>query len=401
MAMKEKRRKTSRQNMNILFYGRIEFENTSTHLVHVQELSNNLSKLGHNLIFSEVVYSISKNGLTFKQQPSWTRFKNLDFRIFLVSLIQILKWKIKPDVIYMRHGILNGGYYLAKLLRIPFVKEVNGIGIDEIQIWRDRNNTLLWIFDKIERFNLPKADKIVVVTAKLKRVLQEDYKIPEDKIVVIQNGANTELFKPMDAIKARKELTLNQNNHHICFVGSLSPHQGLEYLIKCAPVVLKKCPTARFMIVGYGKMEQGLKSLAEQTGVSDKFIFIGAVPYEKVSLYINACDVCVAPFVKARNDKIGLSPLKMYEYMACGKPIAASNISGVGDVLEQNNTGISVEPENPEELAKAIIKLLEAEKLREEMGRNGRAYVVKNHSWKSVAERVAEVCESTIRERKK
>jgi len=238
--MRNRKNKINKQNMNILFYGRFEFENASTHFVHIFELVYNLSKLGHNVILSEIVRSKNKNELSFGLPSSLARLKNLDARIFLLSIIQILKQKTKPDVIYMREGLLNGGYYLAKLLKVPFVKEVNGITIDEIQIWKRRKKFVLKIVDKIVKFNLPRADKIIVVTEKIEQVLRDDYKIPEDKIVVIENGANINLFKPIDTIKARKELNQNQNNNYICFVGSLSPHQGIQYLIKCAPLILKK-----------------------------------------------------------------------------------------------------------------------------------------------------------------
>jgi glycosyltransferase involved in cell wall biosynthesis len=130
--------------------------------------------------------------------------------------------------------------------------------------------------------------------------------------------------------------------------------------------------------------------------VSDEFIFTGIVPYEEVSKYISASDICVVP---KRQLKSGYSPLKLYEYMACGKPVVASRVEGF-TILEQNNAGILVEPENPENIANVIIKLLNDEKLREELGRNGREYVVKNHSWESVAKIVAEVCEDAVRNKK-
>ncbi len=157
------------------------------------------------------------------------------------------------------------------------------------------------------------------------------------------------------------------------------------------------CASDLFRVTSEGQMKEELVELVDKTGVSDKFIFTGTVPYEEVPKYINASDVCVVP---KRPLKSGYSPLKLYEYMACGEPIVASRISGF-EILEQQNAGILVEPENPEELAKAIIKLLKDEKLREEMGKNGREYVVKHHSWESVARKVAEVCESAIREYKK
>jgi glycosyltransferase involved in cell wall biosynthesis len=398
MEMREKKSKTSRRSMNILFYARMEFDGISTHSVHIHELSSNLLKLGHNLKIAEVVYSRKKKGLSFKQGSFWDRLKHLEIRLFLLTLITLLKQKTKPDVIYMRHGgLFCTGYFLAKLFRIPLVTEVNGIVIDEMQVMGHKNNILLWIVDKIERFNLSKANKIVVVTAKLKQVLQEDYKIPADKIVVIQNGANTELFKPMDSKKVKKELKLNQNNCYVCFAGTLSPHQGVEYLIKSAPLVFKKCPATQFMIVGYGKMEQELKNLSEQAGVSDKFIFTGVVPYEKVSQYINACDVCVAPAPRIeRNKKSGGSSLKICEYLACEKPVVTGNIDGDKDLILEANAGYVVYPENTIELANAIIKLLKNKELREKKGKNGRKCVVENHSWEAIAKRAAAVCNEVI-----
>ena len=146
-------------------------------------------------------------------------------------------------------------------------------------------------------------------------------------------------------------------------------------------------------------MKEELIELAEQLDVSDKVIFMGMVPYQRVPLYINASDVCAAPFVKVRNERSGVSPLKLCEYLACRKPVVASKLSGL-EILEQNNTGILVKPENPEALANAIIRLLQNSDCRNQMGENGRRYVVENRSWESVAKRVAEVCEQNLKRHK-
>ncbi len=95
--------------------------------------------------------------------------------------------------------------------------------------------------------------------------------------------------------------------------------------------------------------------------------------------------------------KVGLSPLKIYEYLSCEKPVVSSRISNL-EFIEQQQAGILVEPENPEELAKAVIKLLKDKELRESMGKNGREYVVKNHSWEAIGRKVADVCENLIGE---
>ena len=143
-------------------------------------------------------------------------------------------------------------------------------------------------------------------------------------------------------------------------------------------------------------MKDKLLGITSELGLSDKFTFTGRVPYEQVPLYINAADVCVAPFIKERNSKIGLSALKTYEYLACGKPIVASSIPGVQDLIESSGGGIPVTPEDPEELANAVVRLLSDEEARVEMGKKGRKYVVENHSWDGVAGKILKICEDIV-----
>ena len=162
--------------------------------------------------------------------------------------------------------------------------------------------------------------------------------------------------------------------------------------MKSAPLVLAECPDTQFVIVGDGVMRDELVALVKQTGISDKVIFIGSIPYKRVPLYINASDVCVAPFRGERNERTGLSPLKLCEYLACERPVVTSAISGLG-FIESQLAGILVTPDDFQELANAIIKLLRAPDLRKKMGENGRRYVVEERSWESVARKVAVVCQ--------
>ncbi|MPM98241.1 GDP-mannose-dependent alpha-(1-6)-phosphatidylinositol monomannoside mannosyltransferase [bioreactor metagenome] len=144
-------------------------------------------------------------------------------------------------------------------------------------------------------------------------------------------------------------------------------------------------------------MKNELLSISRDLGIEDRFIFTGVVPYDRVPVYINASDVCAAPFILARNEKIGLSPLKLYEYMACGKPVVAGSISGVADAIEASKGGLSVPPENPEALAEAISNLLDNQDLRAGMGLRGLVYVTENYSWYNVAKQVERVCKSGLK----
>jgi glycosyltransferase involved in cell wall biosynthesis len=224
--------------------------------------------------------------------------------------------------------------------------------------------------------------------------------VPGDKIVVIRNGANTDMFQPMDISVARKKLNLNQSGNYICFVGAFSAWHRIDRLVRSVPLVLQDYPNTRFLIIGDGKMKQDLIILAEQIGVHDKIIFTGRVPYQEVPLYINASDVCVFPSTKNfRNNRTGGSPLKLYEYMACGKPVVVGNVAGVSDDVTDANSGFVVDTANNDEMARAIIKLLSNEQLRKEMGDRGRKAAVEKHSWRKVAEQLAEVFESVIQKK--
>jgi glycosyltransferase involved in cell wall biosynthesis len=163
-------------------------------------------------------------------------------------------------------------------------------------------------------------------------------------------------------------------------------------------MILKRFSNVKFLIIGEGFIEDSLKQLSTQLAVRDKFNFMGHISYKNVPLYINASDICVSPFIKNRNEKIGLSPLKLCEYLACAKPVVSSNISGIRELLADSNGGLLVEPENPKKLANSILKLVENDLLRESMGLSGRSYVLEHRSWLAGARKVALVCSLLLEE---
>ncbi len=387
-----------------IIYGRqLDLFNGSN--VHAIEVFNNLQKLGVDVfLFSKSSENRSFKSSNIIEVPS-THFKFLfsnyiNIFIYQLSLFSYLIYysiKLRPDLFYTRlSGHSISSTIVSSLLRITQVGEVNGLTIDEM-IVQGSSKLNIKIARLIENINFSGCSKLIAVTGGVKKGLMDSYSIPESKIVVINNGANTELFIPMDKEKVKCDLNLDSSLYYICFVGNLIPWQGVEYLIKAAPLILKKYSDTRFLVVGDGVMKKEWMKLAEDLSLLDKFIFTGRIPYEKVPMYINASDICVAPFIKERNSKIGLSALKTYEYLACGKPLVASSIPGVKDLIELSGSGISVEPENPEELAAAVIKLLPNESAKNSMGDKGRRYIVENHSWSSVAKRVLSACNDAIK----
>jgi len=346
----------------------------------------------HNVYFHKLILS--------KKWPFV--FQAISYLFSVIGALMLAK-KYKLDVAYFRSANARIiALLLKRFLNLKYICEVHGIEYYENEYSENKLNIFMkWILKikaHLQIVSAKKADGVRVVTEELKRCLLS-YGVNGEKIDIIENGVNPAIFKPLDnenAIKElKKELGIGENDKVVMFEGYFYPWQGVEYLIKASRLVLKEKPNTKFLIVGEGEMMHSWKKLASDLEVDNNFIFTGAVPYKDVRKYINVSDICVAPFIKERNLRIGLSPLKIYEYGACGKPIVSSRIPNL-EFIEQNKAGLLVEPEKPEKLAKAIIKLLKDERLRRELGENGRKYVTKNHSWEAVARKVAEVCKSVV-----
>jgi len=387
-------------NIFLVYYG--SFNTKCGSNIHILELLTNFKKYVNLIMFAPGQKNVNHtlSGIKYVPvidnkyliQPSYEFM--LSFYLLYYSI------KNKPDVLYLRQNSFPFfPIILCKVLKIPSVVEVNGLVIDELKVTNSVSFAYR-IFSYLallsEKLNYKYSDRIISVTDGLKDELIKLYSIPENKIFVINNGANTDLFKPMDQESVKAELRLEKSKKYVCFVGHLAAWQGVEFLIYASRIILEKYPNTRFLVVGDGIMKSKLLEITSELGLLDKFIFTGNVPYENVPLYINASDICVAPFVKERNVKIGLSALKTYEYFACGKPIVASSIPGVKDLLELSGGGISVSPENPDELANAVVELILDEKKRNLMGERGRKYVLENHSWERVTRKILDICNDII-----
>ena len=383
--------------MKIYIMDTIELPNCSGGATHKWELARNLSKIGHEV--HVMTYEDTKvEGAVTHKMKAREKYR-FDFLFKLIHLVSILRVIIvcNPDIIYTRNvSFALLGLLIKKIKNAKLVLELNGL----YSIHRKFEKRMfrmgifkrirMAIMDYLEIFTAKKSDAVIAVTQRIKEILIKRG-IDESKVTVIPNGANVNLFRPINNViainKLRNKYGINKNTRVVMFVGQLTYWQGVEYLIQIAPLVLKAVPDTMFFIVGEGELKKDFITLAKKVGVLNKCIFTGKVPYEEVPLYINMADVCVVP---KKVLGFGYSPLKLYEYMACGKPVVATKTAGF-EIVRQYNTGILVNPENPEEFSNAIVKLLLNEKLREQMGARGRKLIVSEYSWESAAKKTIEV----------
>jgi glycosyltransferase involved in cell wall biosynthesis len=148
-------------------------------------------------------------------------------------------------------------------------------------------------------------------------------------------------------------------------------------VIDAAPSVIGQLKSAKFLIVGDGMSRKRYEREIDRLGVRAHFIFTGMVNYREIPLYINLSDICVLPKIRLKS---GYSPIKLYEYMACGKPVIATRVEGL-EVIEEAGAGRLIDPEDGGGLEEALIELLKDRDKRIEMGQRGLKMVRKRFDW--------------------
>ncbi len=290
----------------------------------------------------------------------------------------------RPKLLYQRSKYLSFSSILLSLFRIPYIVEMNGLTHLEQTSTSILMKISLPIHKYLEQLLVRKCAMVISVTSKLVKAIKDEYSIQHDRFSVIPNGADIEHFRPIK--DSREKLQLEMPYTYLCFVGYFAPWQGIENLLRAVQPLIAP-HKLKILLIGNGPIFESIKQLAIEIGIDRNCIFTGAVPYHRVPLFINAADFCVAPFIADRNNRLGLSPLKLYEYMACAKPVVVSDIEGVGDIVKKHRTGVSVEPGNIDSLRKGIVRLIESRNEWERMGSNGRTLVEKEYSWKISAQK--------------
>jgi glycosyltransferase involved in cell wall biosynthesis len=381
--------------MKILY---ITLENLSFHkgsVVHIKEVINGLQKRGHQvgligrawteLENIECFYNIHpKTFFPFKYLVRKEKSYFLSSILLFLSIFKLLR---QYDVIYARdfHTVI-----IALIPRLFFNKklvfEINGIAHEEQNLKSHTilNRFLAFMIQKAEKIATRCSDRIVSVTPQIATYLTQYLHCPREKVKVIGNGVNTKIFHPIGD-KAilwswKKRLGIAKEDTVIAFVGNLAPWQGVNVLIESAFPLLKDNDHLKFLIVGEGSLKDSLLRKVSNSGYEESFIFTGMMQYKDVPMLINLADICVAPFISRRNRTTGVSPIKIFEYMACGKPIITSIIGGL-EFIEKEGVGCLIEPEDVIGLREGLLDLMKNPQKRVNMGNNGLKIAREKFDW--------------------
>jgi glycosyltransferase involved in cell wall biosynthesis len=358
--------------------------------VTVLEIRNSLRKQGHEvLLFCPAIerkqVRPGESGVYFVPTVLPPYLNHVFYQLSLPVVMGLSRLREKPDWIYTRpHFATIAPAVVGWLLRIPHILHLSGDPVD--QLMSAKQFSLLRVpYTMLEKVNCKLSRGVVVETPNMKDIYEKRHGLRPEKVFAIANGVNTELFRPMDKEEARREMGIERDVPIVGYQGNIREHEGIDHLVEAAASVLQQVPMTRFLIVGDGPAKEHLMEIARSTGVLERFSFVGRVQYESVPAYIACMDVCVVPRNRDRFQKTGISSLKVREYLACGRSVVGTDITGIGDLLREADAGIALSPENPGELAEAVIKLLQDKSLREKMGSRGREFAVQHLSWDATA----------------
>jgi glycosyltransferase involved in cell wall biosynthesis/SAM-dependent methyltransferase len=288
-----------------------------------------------------------------------------------------------PAFVYQRYSLLNtSGAEIARRLDRPFILEYNG---SEIWVARNWSTPLMLegLASRIERANLAAADLVVVVSRPLRDQVV-DRGIPPERVLVNPNGVDPDVYHPaVDGGPVRSRLGL-EGKLIVGFIGTFGPWHGAEILAHAVKEIAARCPAIHVLFLGDGSGMPRVRAILAEAGVLDRVTLTGLVPQDEAPGYLAACDILASPHVPNPDGSPFFgSPTKLFEYMAMGRGIVASDLEQIGELLAHERTAWLVPPGDPAALAAGILRLAEEPGLRQRLGAAARREAVAHHTWRA------------------
>jgi len=412
-----------RGNKKTIFYLRTDLDvrnlKAGGSVAHTVGVIKGFFDNGHEIICaSSAMINILKNikFKAFRELATPKIFARAGFRMncFISNFFFVIQTfffvrKNNIDAVYQRYSLLNFvGLIISRIKRVPFILEFNGS-----EVWIDKNwqgkgfVRIRFLIRWVENLNIKRADYIVVVSQALKDMLVEQGTL-EEKILVNPNGVDTNQFDPARLESARervrKELGL-QNKFVFGFIGSFSIWHGIETIAAMIPEVVKKSPHTHFLLIGSGPLFLFLQRELTKNKIGSEFVtLLGTVTQSNAKNYLSACDAFLSPTnVNSDGSRFFGSPTKMFEYMSLGKPIIASDLEQLSELLfpavhstseeiketYKDKVGFLVRPGDVQGFVDVACHIASMDKhVCTEIGNNARNKAIQQYSWKDHTKKI-------------
>ncbi len=387
--------------------------------IHVREVSQALTGLGHRVEiiaprtggaapdgFGIAVHELRLNshdkqlfGLLREDpagsEPAAKEIRSMLYASWLRHAAPPILRELQPDAIYERYALLaTAGSSLARELGVPHILEVNAPLSEEQAI--HRGSTFAQTARAIEQTVLSSATHVIAVSDALRDWMIGIGVAPE-RITVASNGVDVERFASGGgAAEVRRRHSLS-GQPVIGFVGTLKAWHGTANLIRAfAMIVRERSGTGlpHLLIVGDGPERERLESLSREENVAHLVTFTGSVAHGEIPACIAAMDIVTAPYDESSDHYF--SPLKLFEYMASGRPIVAAGIGQIATCISDGDTGLLYPPGDVPSLARQMGRLLNDPALADALGRAAQLVARKRHGWSNNAHTVVDLIETAV-----
>lgn len=353
-----------------------------------------LSKMGHEVhIFTYPSYPdgaiglkqctlLSQNGANVKihyipLQSKWklvTPPLDLLFTNLIISVANGNSFDVIEGHFAIPHGF--SAVISGQALNIPSMITFYGTDARKFALEPEYKEAVLWM--------IKKASVVIAVSQELKDLLV-DLGACLDKINVIPSAVDINFFNEVsgDEVRSLCRSLGWEKDFVIAYIGRLVQEKGLEYLARAIPLVIKKTPQARFLIVGDGDYQNDFEALVAELKVSEYVqLFPGT---DDIRVYMHASDVCVLPSLT------DASPRVIKEAMVCQKPIVATKVGGIPYEIENGKEGLLIPERSSEAIAKAIVCLANNPELRSKFGQNGYQRALRDYNLRVRMEQILEI----------
>ena len=379
--------------MRILYHHRTRGEDAQG--IHIRELINAFKQHGH-----EVTLVALLAGSTTTEKPATPANKagnsafNFSLPHWLYELVVlgynvpaffVILWQVlrrKHDFIYERYSLFSlSGYFVAKLMRLPFILEVNAPL--SLEMKQHESLTFERFAHWLEDWLIQRATHTIVVTAAMRDIFVRRG-IAKDKFLIMPNGVDRQHFNRAvnaDSVAAKWQL---RDRFVVGFVGWIRPWHGVDFLLRAAAQCRATIPELCIFIVGDGPAVPDLKHLTAELDLQQHVVFTGAVDSSAIPSHVAAMDVAVQPDVTAY-----ASPIKLFEYLALGKAIIAPDKANILEVVNDGDTALIYTPGDVAQLAQHITTLYQDTTLRQKLADNAYQLIEQRaYHWLGNAQRV-------------
>jgi glycosyltransferase involved in cell wall biosynthesis len=323
----------------------------------------------------------------------------LNYSSFFASASTTGMFVSRPDVLIATSPqLLVGlsGWWLARTKRVPFVFEVRDLWPESLAAvgMGDPDSMMNRSLGSIAGFLYKHSDQIVVVTSAFEEYLIQKWGVPPEKISVVENGVDTDLFSPKVANADLVKKLGAEGKFVVGYIGTMGMAHGLEMLVQTATELQGIAPDVLFLMVGEGADKKRVMDLARSRGLTN-MRFVSQQPREKIPEFISISDACLVLLKKTELFKTVI-PTKMLEFMSCMRPVILGVDGQAKKIMDHAGAGVYVEPENATALIQVIQRLAANPSLREILGRNGRRHVVEHFSRQQTAKTYVAVLERIL-----